>query len=235
MIRQFLKRLNASSRPPVQTLSSLDAYALWAQNYPPHVHNPLMQAEETAMLALMPALKDKVVLDLACGSGRFSRLAQERGAKQVIAFDNSLEMLKTGVQNLGQQSPQFGQATLTNIPLKRASVDVVLCGLAVGHIPALEPAIAEISRVLKTGGVVLMSDFHPYLFLSGKQRTFTAPDGQTFAVEHYAHLHSAYWSAARGAGLRLDAIQEPRLRIEGRDVPVVMVYRFVKTPVDSTV
>ena len=229
MIRQFLKRLKLSSRKPVQTLSSLDAYALWAQNYPPHVHNPLMQAEENAMLALMPSLKDKIVLDLACGSGRFSRIAREGGAKQVIALDNSLEMLKMGLQTLAENAPQFGQATLTFIPLKSESVDVVLCGLAVGHIPELYPAISEMGRVLKTGGVALISDFHPYLFLSGKQRTFTVLDGQTFAVEHYAHLHSVYYSAARDAGLRIDALQEPRLPIDGHDVPVVMVYRLIKT------
>ncbi|MFN8447416.1 MAG: hypothetical protein U0521_02160 [Anaerolineae bacterium] len=44
----------------------LDAYALWAANYPPEVHNPLMEAEQTAMLDPMPSLAGQVVLDLAC-------------------------------------------------------------------------------------------------------------------------------------------------------------------------
>lgn len=224
MFQRLIRRFQA----PAPTLSSLDAYALWAQNYPPHVHNPLMQAEESAMLDLMPPLAEKVVLDLACGSGRFSRIARESHAKQVIALDNSYAMLATGIHALVEDAPQFGQATLTEIPLKSNSIDVILCGLAVGHIPNLAPALAEMSRILKPSGIALISDFHPFLFLSGKQRTFTAPDGKTFAVEHYAHLHSRYWSAGSAVNLTVTALEEPRLMVDGHDVPVVVVYRLQK-------
>ena len=47
------------------------AYALWAESYPAHAHNPVMQAEERAMLAMLPAdLHGQAVLDAGCGSGR---------------------------------------------------------------------------------------------------------------------------------------------------------------------
>lgn len=40
------------------------AYALWAAGYPAHAHNPVMQAEERAMLAMLPAdLRGSSVLD----------------------------------------------------------------------------------------------------------------------------------------------------------------------------
>ncbi|MDE2497874.1 MAG: biotin synthase, partial [Xanthomonadaceae bacterium] len=38
----------------IEILEPREAYALWAASYPPRAHNPVMQAEERAMLALMP-------------------------------------------------------------------------------------------------------------------------------------------------------------------------------------
>lgn len=200
------------------TLSSLDAYARWAAAYPPHAHNALMEAEESAMRGLLPALAGRVVLDLACGTGRYGLLAQESGASRVLGLDNSPAMLRAN------PLPLRALATTEAIPLASASVDVILCGLALGHLPRLTPSIAEISRILRLGGCALVSDFHPFIFLNGARRTFTAPDGKTYAVEHYVHLYSDYHRAASDSGLIIDAIAEPRLN----DAPIVIVYRFHK-------
>ncbi|MFN8562002.1 MAG: class I SAM-dependent methyltransferase [Anaerolineae bacterium] len=64
------------------------------------------------------------------------------------------------------------QATTEAIPLTSGSVDTVLCGLALGHLPRLQPTMDEIARVLKPGGAALVSDVHPSVALSGGQRTF---------------------------------------------------------------
>src|SRR5512145_1210761 len=87
-----LRRLLPSR--PIRTLASLEAYACWAASYPPHAHNPLMQVEEQAMLNLMPDLAGRIVLDLACGTGRYSRLGLERGAHLAVGLDNSPAMLE---------------------------------------------------------------------------------------------------------------------------------------------
>jgi len=75
-------------------LAPAAAYALWAASYPPHAHNPLMLAEERAMLALLPAdLRGRAVLDAGCGSGRYLLHAHRRGARRVLGVDLSAEML----------------------------------------------------------------------------------------------------------------------------------------------
>src|SRR4029453_13508567 len=77
-----------------QMLDPAAAYALWAASYPPHAHNPLMLAEERAMLALMPAdLRGRAVLDAGCGSGGYVLPALQRGARRVLGVDLSAEML----------------------------------------------------------------------------------------------------------------------------------------------
>ena len=220
------------SPAPRETLSSLAAYERWAEQYPPHAHNALMEAEEAAMKQLYPSLVGQVVLDLACGSGRYGLIATDEGASVAIGLDNSMPMLRQNPMALKALS------TTEKIPLASESIDVVLCGLALGHLKQLDASMAEIGRVLKANGCALVSDFHPFIFLNGQQRTFTTADGQSYAVEHYVHLYADYHAAAHQAGLRIDAVLEPRLG-QTQDVrfadsqtqqgtPIIIAYRFVK-------
>lgn len=182
-------------------LSSREAYQRWAATYPPHAHNPFMALEEQTMQALMPALHGKQVLDLACGTGRWGNYARQQGAKQVYSLDDSFAMLQTGQPNLPCA------ATMTQTPLASSTIEVILCGLAIGHTPHLEAVLAEMSRVLVMGGVALISDVHPFRAWQGAQRTFEA-DGKTFAVEHHIHRYEAYHTAAQKAGLKIEAVRE---------------------------
>lgn len=225
----WLRRLLLAA--PVHTLSSADAYARWAASYQPYAHNALMQAEQDAVLALMPDLTGRVVLDVACGTGRYSHLAAERGARLTLGLDSSLAMLRASAQ------PLRILARAEALPLPASAVDVVICALALGHLPSPAPALAEIGRVLRAGGTALVSDFHPFAFLSGAQRTFTAADGAVYAVEHYPHLYSDYHRAAQSAGLVIDSVIEAalpaadagqRLRPE---LPVVLTLRLMKAGV----
>lgn len=208
----------------LKTLSSLDAYARWAASYPPRAHNVLMQVEETAMRKLMPALEGHIVLDLACGTGRYGLIARELGAKQIIGLDNSRAMLEANPLE------HVALATSEALPLARQSVNVVLCGLALGHLPSLSPTLSEISRILQSGGKVLVSDFHPFVFLSGGQRTFTASDGLTYAVEHYAHLYADYHRASRENGLWIEDVVESSLEMDNNtSTPIIIAYRLCKS------
>lgn len=216
----FFRKRNTRFAPP--TLTSQDAYRRWAQNYPPFAHNVLMQTEEKAVLALLPDLRDKVVLDLACGSGRYGLIAAQLGAKHTIGVDNSMAML------LANPTTKRTCSTTEALPLQSESIDVILCGLALGHLPTLRPSMSEIARVLKVNGHAVISDFHPFMFLSGGRRTFADEDGKTFAVEHYAHLYTDYHHTAAECGMVIDAVLEPSLAEQAQPSPVVIVYRLRK-------
>lgn len=222
-IKHLLRNLRLLRRLPSrprETLSSLDAYARWAATYPPRAHNALMEAEQAAMLDLLPPVAGRRVLDLASGTGRYGLIAWERGARLLLALDNSPEMLRAN------PLPRRVQSTVEAVPFASASIDVILCGLALGHLSDLSGSMLEIGRVLRPGGVVLISDVHPFLFLGGAQRTFNV-GGHSYAVEHHVHLFADYHAAAVPAGLVLDSVREPALDTPPR-VPVVIVYRFTK-------
>src|SRR5258707_10447274 len=102
-------RLKKRFRVAPPTLKSLEAYALWAESYPPYAHNRLMQIEQAAMLRLLPPLAGRSVLDLACGTGRYARIALECGAARVVGVDNSAAMLR---RLYAEHGPNAAQASM---------------------------------------------------------------------------------------------------------------------------
>src|SRR5688572_6529413 len=72
---------------------TLHAYERWAPLYAPVAHNPVMRAEQCSMMELWPEVSGRRVLDLACGTGRYSRVLEEHGAAHVVALDFCTSML----------------------------------------------------------------------------------------------------------------------------------------------
>jgi len=195
------------------------AYALWAASYPSYAHNPLMQAEERAMLALLPAdLRGRNVLDAGCGSGRYIIHSRQRGARRVLGVDLSREMLVRAAheqRDCGDQDPLI-QASLDAIPLRDKWADLTLCALTIGHLPDLRAALIELRRVTRLGGTVLCSDFHPIGHALGWRREFQAGE-QTYAVRHTSHLYSDWQQTCTALGLRIVRLLEPFL--DPLDIP----------------
>jgi malonyl-CoA O-methyltransferase len=158
--------------------ATLLAYERWADSYAAEPHNPLMSAEQRAMLELCPSLAGRRVLDLACGSGRYAALAAQGGAKEITALDFSTAMLAhlNGASRV--------RADMMHLPFADGAFDVVISGLAVGHATALDRWAAEIARVLGRGGVLLYSDFHPAAARAGMTRSFVDSLGVRWTVPH---------------------------------------------------
>ena len=70
-----VKRILGALRAAPVELPVREAYARWAPSYPAEAHGGYMAVEQEAMLRLLPDLTGAVVLDLACGTGRYAKLA----------------------------------------------------------------------------------------------------------------------------------------------------------------
>ncbi len=105
------------------------------------------------------------VLDAGCGSGRYMLHALRRGARHVTGVDLSPQMLQRAGAELAQewQAARIGlqQGRLDQLPMPDAVADLSVCGLVVGHLQRLWPALEELHRVTRVGGIVLCSDVHP--------------------------------------------------------------------------
>jgi malonyl-CoA O-methyltransferase len=197
------------------------AYTLWAPTYPPHAHNPLMTLEQETVLALLPDLAGRTVVDAGCGSGRYLRQLRALGATP-IGVDLSEAMLARA----HQETRRIVRADLCALPIGSASADAVVCGLALGDVPHVEMALAEMCRVLRPGGCVVYSVVHPIGAREGWVRTFDHDGGQA-AIDGYWHSASDHRDACAAAGLRITAWLEPVLAEAPRH-PAVLVVRAVK-------
>jgi SAM-dependent methyltransferase len=217
-------------------LPNLEAYDHWAPSYPPQPHNPLMRAEQRAMLEQWPGVSGARALDLACGTGRYGRVLAATGAAEITSLDFSPEMLRRST------SPRRVRGDMMRLPFAAASFDTVISGLAVGHAADLQQWMNEVARVLAPGGSLLYSDFHPEAAATGMTRSFVDDEQRRRSVSHFPHALKHHRRAAHDAGLSIEAVRELRVGYELREsfpgspliyrrwhgLPVVLVIRARK-------
>lgn len=175
------------------------------------------------------------VLDLGCGEGRHAFEAYRRGA-DVVAVDLSAPDLATtrdwcAAMSLTGEAPATASATalrgdLLALPFADASFDRVIASEVLEHIPDDETAMAELTRVLRPGGLAavtvprwlpervcwaLSDEYHANE--GGHIRIYTKDvlesrlrtAGLTVTGTGYAHaLHSPYWWLKCAVGVNRD-------------------------------
>ena len=138
----------------------------------------------------------------------------------MTGVDASADMLAKARAKLPEA--RFEQGDLTALPLPNGSVDAALCALALVHLPDLAPAFAELARVVRPGGRIVISDVHPFLTALGWQAQFRTAEGGTGFVRLNRHLPSDYVRAATAAGLAVA-------------IPSLIAYRYLRGRVDGLV
>lgn len=93
-------------------------------------------------------------VDLACGSGALTRLLSQRTGRAIgIDLNRSeLALARTGCKDCG--NVQFLEERADALSLPDASADAVLCHMALMLFRPVEPALAEIARILRPSGIL---------------------------------------------------------------------------------
>ncbi|KAK8505192.1 hypothetical protein V6N13_026061 [Hibiscus sabdariffa] len=106
------------------------------------------------------------IVDASCGSGMFSRLFAKSGLfSQVIALDYSDNMLRQCYEfiekeeNFPKEKVTLVRADISRLPFKSSSVDALHAGAALHCWSSPSTAVAEISRVLRPGGVFVATTY----------------------------------------------------------------------------
>ena len=98
-------------------------------------------------------------LDLACGTGDIAFELARRGAR-VTALDVTHRMLQLAqARNTGANRVRLVTGDMMALPFPDASFDLVTTGYGLRNVPRIAPALAEIRRVLRPGGLLLSLDF----------------------------------------------------------------------------
>ena len=150
---------------PKKRFIAYDAYEKLADSYAEKVdtkpHNAYL--EKPAILSLLPDVGGKKVLDVGCGTGRYTEWLLEHGA-EVTGFDASPQMLAHARERVGDRAELVLHDL--NDPMdfmEDDSVHLVLASLVLDYIDDWTPALKEFRRILRHNGSLVFSVGHPTL------------------------------------------------------------------------
>jgi ubiquinone/menaquinone biosynthesis C-methylase UbiE len=182
-IKSFLQK----TAFPGSTRNSVEAYELWSENYDKQPGNLMLDLDERIFGDLIENidLKDKGVADIGCGTGRHWGKLYEKHPSFVMGFDVSSGML----QQLLRKFPSALTHHTTDNLMKQVPdsfVDCLVSTLTIGHIENIDEAMASWSRVLRPGGNMIITDFHPEMLSRGGKRSFRHK-GRNLSVVNHIH------------------------------------------------
>ena len=164
------------------------------------------------------------VIDVGCGAGRHAFEAYRRGA-DVVAFDRaeselcSVDTILCAMAEAGEvpatASAKVVVGDVLSLPYADETFDCVIASEILEHIPEDDAAIAELTRVLKVGGTLVVSvprwlpervcwlladeyhsneGGHVRIYRASQLRDKITSGGMELTHAHHAHaLHSPFW------------------------------------------
>jgi ubiquinone/menaquinone biosynthesis C-methylase UbiE len=105
---------------------------------------------------VMPHSAGTVLIDLGCGTGRFTVPLAEQLGVVVIGIDPSQKMLREAELNTIPAQIQYRQGGAEAIPLDANSAALIFMSNAIHHVKRLDKALREMVRVLQPHGIVFI-------------------------------------------------------------------------------
>jgi SAM-dependent methyltransferase len=119
-------------------------------------------------------LRDKLVLDVGCGMGRYADVATRWGAR-VVGIDLS-QAVEAAAANLADREATILQADALRLPFAPESFDYIYSLGVLHHTPDCERAVKGLAQFLKPGGTLsvwLYSAYNPWYRMSDVYRRAT--------------------------------------------------------------
>jgi ubiquinone/menaquinone biosynthesis C-methylase UbiE len=154
-----------------------------------------------------------IIVDLGCGTGRFTIPLHNRFKNTVFGIDPSRKMLNKATDTEGIA---FIQAYAEQIPLVESAVDMVFCSQVFHHLRDKHAALDEIRRILKPDGVfcirnstvenldsILHLKFFPrayrddHTLLPGRHEILTLIPKHGFALKGHEIVHQLFAHSRR--------------------------------------
>jgi len=215
-----LVSLAADSADP----SGINDYDSFAEAYTASNETNLVNAyyERPAMLALAGDVAGRRILDAGCGAGPLFAALRDRGAI-VTGIDKSAGMVGLARRRLGDDADLQVAELGRPLPFPDDTFDDVTASLVLHYLEDWRPALAELRRVLKPGGRLIVSVDHPFATNLWHREAGHDPDyfatynwvdewtvdGQTALLRFWARPLHAMTDAFTAAGFRISVISEP--------------------------
>jgi len=214
----------------MKVVSPREGYHLWAESFDTS-GSAILALESRHLASWIAALRGRVI-DVGCGTGRWMSFVK------AVGVDASRDMLRAASGKPGLAG-RLAQADGRRLPFRDATADATICTLTIGHMQPVYAALAELARITRPGGIVIVTDFHPDALRLGWKRTFSR-EGETCDIETAPYE----LSEASHRDLQLQEFCEPSfdeperslfdaagksaLFAEVRGVPAIWMARFLR-------
>jgi SAM-dependent methyltransferase len=154
---------------------------------------------DAPMLARIGRRRVQAAVDVGCGEGRFCRLLRDRGIP-VVGIDPTEALIATARERDPGGDYRVGRAEA--LAFADGTFDLVVSYLTLIDIGDLDAAIAEMTRVLRPAGTILIANLASH-FTASIGQGWTIDEGGTprFCIDHYLE-HRTTWAAWRGIRVR---------------------------------
>ncbi len=171
--------------------------------------------------SIIPFIRNKTVLDIACGEGYGTALIGKY-AQKATGVDIDENCIEWASENYAANNHKisFKKGTVTGIPLDDNTIDVAISFETIEHVNEAEQRLfmQEIKRVLKPGGLLIISTPNTEIY-SAKQdlknqfhlKEFNKQEFRIFLQEHFKHTYhfeQGYEIVSVITGANLNEIQQ---------------------------
>ena len=118
-------------------------------------------AEHADLLALLPDVEGRRVLDLGCGAGQLARHLATTGAAEVVGVDVSERMLALARAEWAHPRVTYRRAAIEEVTFPPERFDLIVSSLVLHYVDDYAGLVRRIARWLLPGGVFVYSTEHP--------------------------------------------------------------------------
>ena len=224
-VRARGRTLRGVPRPaPGDGMSIEEAYNRWSASYD-RDQNLTRDLDGTMIRGALGEMRFHSILEAGCGTGKNTGFLAGIGAR-LCAMDFSAGMLSQAAAKSPPAHVHFLRADLSRPwPLRVEAFDLLTFNLVLEHIESLADVFPQAARVLAPGGLLYVSELHPFRQYQGKKAEFSTGEGRA-EIPAYVHHISDFLGAASGSGLRfLDFVEGWHEQDAGKP-PRLAVFRF---------
>lgn len=125
--------------------------------------------ETPILLALLPDLHGKNILDIGCGMGQHAKQYSDMGAKSVLGIDISEKMLGYAREHFYADNITYRQMVLEDIGKLNQKFDLITSSLVFDYVKDFDKLMEDVYAIMEDGARFVFSMSHPMA---------TAYDGQ---------------------------------------------------------
>jgi len=175
----------------------------------------LIESEHRARYRWAARLVDgKAVLDCACGTGYGLEMYAAAGATALTGVDVDAEAVELSKGRNGDAA-RIIQGDIGKLPLDDDSFDVVTCFETIEHVEDAAAAIAELHRVLKPDGILVISSPNPDVYVGHNEHhvhEFRPAELAEAVGKHFDHTAVYEQRAWLGSSIATGAAKAPKAR-----------------------